>query len=90
MLLQAAVTTGILGLALVVGAVWRQIVEYLLRPNTFQTAVLGYMLIQGLTEPGPLGTAPNLITFFWALALCWHKGKDLPETNFLSRKIKTK
>lgn len=76
MLLQAAVTTGLVGLAFIGMTLLRQVVEYVREPNMFQTVVLGYMVIQGLTEPGPLGTAPNLIALFWALALCWHSARD--------------
>lgn len=76
MLLQALVTTGLLGIVPVIFAIGRQVVEYVQRPGLFQTAVLGYIVIQGFTEPGPLGTAPNLITLFWALSLCWHNGSD--------------
>lgn len=78
--LQTVVTTGLVGLALVLMALLRQAIAYLKRPEPFSALVFGYLLIYGFTEPGPLGPAPNILTFFWALSLCWDRVRDDPVT----------
>lgn len=74
--LQTAVTTGIVGLTLVVTAVVRQAVDYITRPQLFPTLVFGFIMIQGLTEAGPMGQAPTIVTLFWTLSLCWKRIQD--------------
>lgn len=71
--IQTAVTLGVVGLSFVLIILWRQVADYFKHQDVFKTAVLGFILIHGLTEPGPIGVAPNIVTFFWALSLCWDR-----------------
>ncbi|NMG76662.1 O-antigen ligase family protein [Aromatoleum diolicum] len=83
-LLQTLVTTGLAGFAFVLIAIARQVVAYIKKPTMFQTVILGYILVQGLTEAGPVGPAPNIVTLFWALSLCWDRGRDEPDSMHFS------
>lgn len=71
--IQTALTMGLVGLSFVLIILWRQVAAYFKHQDVFKTAVLGFILIHGLTEPGPIGVAPNIVTFFWALSLCWDR-----------------
>lgn len=71
--IQTAVTLGLVGLFLVLTIIYRQIRSYIKNQDVFKTVVLGFILVHGLTEPGPIGVAPNVVTFFWALSLCWDR-----------------
>lgn len=71
--IQTAVTLGVFGLVLVLIIIFRQMLSYVKRQDVFKTVVLGFILVHGLTEPGPIGVSPNIVTFFWALSLCWDR-----------------
>lgn len=71
--LQIAVTTGLVGLSLVLMALLRQTVAYFARPQPFPSLVFAYLMIYGVTEAGPLAPGPNILTLFWALSLCWDR-----------------
>lgn len=71
--IQTAVTLGLVGLLLVLVIIYRQIVAYVKHQDVFKTVVLGFVLVHGLTEPGPISVSPNIVTFFWALSLCWDR-----------------
>ncbi len=74
--LQTLVTTGVVGLALVLMAFLRQIIGYITHPQPFSAFVVIYMMAYGLTEPGPIATSPNILTFVWALSLCWDRVRE--------------
>lgn len=74
--LQTLVTTGLVGLLLVLMALLRQIVGYITHPQPFPAFVVIYMMTYGLTEPGPIATSPNILTFVWALSLCWERIRE--------------
>jgi O-antigen ligase len=76
--LQTLVTTGVVGLAFVLMALFRQAIAYFRRPQLFSGLVFAYLLIYGMAEPGPVGPAPNILTLFWALSLCWERVRDDP------------
>lgn len=80
-MLQTAVTTGIVGLLFALMTLVRLGIAYVKSPKPFPILVLGYLLIYGLTEPGPVGPAPNILTLFWALSLCWDDIKDNSSVN---------
>jgi exopolysaccharide production protein ExoQ len=66
--LQTWVTTGAVGLILVLtsqlGSVW----SWVKRPLPFRDGVCMYVLFVGLLEPGPMGPSVNLLTFIWIWA----------------------
>ncbi|MEO8992429.1 MAG: O-antigen ligase family protein [Nitrosospira sp.] len=76
--LQTAVTTGLVGLAFVLMALIRQGIAFITRPQLFSGLIFIYLLVYGITEPGPIGPAPNILTLFWALSLCWDRVRDAP------------
>lgn len=71
--IQTMVTLGLVGLGLVVTILVRQVLSFFRRQDVFKTVVLGFILVHGMTEPGPIGVTPNIVTFFWALSLCWDR-----------------
>lgn len=74
--LQILVTTGVVGLILILIPLSLQIIAYITRPQPFTGFVIVYMLVYGLTETGPISTAPNILTFIWAISLCWDRASD--------------
>lgn len=71
--LQAWLTTGAVGLVLVLGAQGAWLWQALRRPQPLRDAVVVLVLAIGLTEAGPLGPSVNLMSFvwMWAMALGW-------------------
>lgn len=76
MYLQTLVTMGVVGLILVLMALLRQLAGYITHPQPFSAFVFIYMITYGVTEAGPVATTPNILTFVWALSLCWDRVRD--------------
>ena len=73
--LQTLVTTGVVGMSFVAMALFRQAVGFVRKPQMFSAVVFIYILVYGLAEAGPIGPAPNILTFFWALSICWDRAR---------------
>lgn len=66
--LQAWVTTGGVGLALVLASQWGLLRSMITQPSPLRDGLFVYVLFVGLFEPGPLGPSVNLLTFIWIWA----------------------
>lgn len=69
MILQTLVTTGLIGAALVIGALSWQLKAFFTRPADLPDSILVYVLLSGLFEPGAVGVAPNMLTLVWVMSL---------------------
>lgn len=69
--LQAWITTGLIGLSLVVASQVGWAVEAIRRSNPVRDGLIVFVLVNGLFEAGPMGPSVNLLTMVmcWALAL---------------------
>lgn len=63
--LQCWVTTGLIGLMLVIVAMVVQIFRLAKVPIDYSVAIFTYVIVNGLFEPGAIGPAPNILTFVW-------------------------
>lgn len=68
--LQAWLTTGAVGLAIVLAAQLAWAGQALARPLASRDALVAYVLVVGAFEAGALGPSVNLLTFVW----CWALG----------------
>lgn len=66
--LQTWVTTGVVGLALVVASQLGSLKALVMKPLPLRDGVCVYVLFFGLLEPGPMGPSVNLLTFLWIWA----------------------
>lgn len=66
--LQAGLTTGLIGLGLVLLAQGAWLKQVWRRPLPARDAVMVLLLVVGLIEAGALGPSVNLLTFVWAWA----------------------
>ncbi len=76
--LQVWVTTGGVGLLLMLVSQFASLRALVMRPQPLRDGVLVYVLFVGLFEPGPLGPSVNLLTFvwIWATASALRPGAD--------------
>jgi O-antigen ligase len=72
--LQTWVSTGLIGLALVLMAQLASLRALFATPRPLRDGMLVYVLFAGLFEPGPLGPSVNLLTFMWI----WATASALP------------
>lgn len=84
MILQALVTTGIIGTAFIILALFWQIKVFLLKPSDFPDAIFLYVLMTGLFEPGAVGVAPNLFSLIWVLSLAMPRDKHISQNELLT------
>ncbi len=66
--LQAWVTTGGVGLALILASQLGSLWTLLVRPSPVRDGVCVYVLFLGLLESGPVGPSVNLLAFIWMWA----------------------
>ena len=66
--LQTWVTTGAIGLLLVLTSQLGSLWAFMRRPMPARDGVCVYVLFVGLFEPGPMGPSVNLLTFLWIWA----------------------
>jgi O-antigen ligase len=66
--LQVWVTTGGIGLLLILASQFGLLRALVLRPLPLRDGVFVYVLFVGLLEPGPMGPSVNLLTFIWIWA----------------------
>lgn len=66
--LQVWVTTGIVGLGMILTAVLGLLRALVIAPAPLRDGLLVYVLFVGLLEPGPMGPSVNLLTFLWIWA----------------------
>ena len=69
MLLQTLLTLGFFGLALLGLFLWRLAVLYLIAPAPYRDAMLGLVLMVGVTGSGAFGVTPNLLTLMMLLTM---------------------
>ena len=69
MLLQCLVTTGIIGTFIVMLVLLHQTRNFFKRPHDVADAILVYVLVSGLFEPGAVGLSPNFLTLIWLISL---------------------
>lgn len=69
--LQVWVTTGLVGLVLVVTGQLAWLREFILQPNPVRDGLVVFVLVIGIFEAGPMGPSVNLLTMVmvWAMAL---------------------
>jgi O-antigen ligase len=65
--LQAWLTTGLVGLVLLVAGQLAWLWQAVWRPHALRDAVLVFVCVIGLAESSALGPSVNLLSFFW----CW-------------------
>jgi O-antigen ligase len=66
--LQVWVTTGIVGLAMILVVVIGSLRRLVVSPAPLRDGLLVYVLFVGFLEPGPMGPTVNLLTFLWIWA----------------------
>lgn len=66
--LQVWVTTGMVGLAMILTVVLASLRSLVVAPAPLRDGLLVYVLFVGLLEPGPMGPSVNLLTFLWIWA----------------------
>jgi len=69
MYLQAWVTTGLIGVTFITLAIVGQVRDLFQSPSAFSVAILVFVIVSGVLEPGPAGPSPNVLTFYWALSV---------------------
>ena len=69
MLLQTLLTLGFFGVALLGLFIWRLAVLYLNAPAPYRDAMLGLVLMIGVTGSGAFGVTPNLLTLMMLLTM---------------------
>lgn len=69
MWLQAWVTTGTVGLVLIVASQLGTVRDTFLRPDPLRDSVFAFTALVGMLEAGPIGPSVNLLTFVWIWAL---------------------
>ena len=76
--LQVWVTTGGVGLLLILAAQFGALRALVTRPLPVRDGICIYVLFVGLLEPGPMGPSVNLLTFLWiwAVASTLRQGAD--------------
>jgi exopolysaccharide production protein ExoQ len=78
--LQTWVTTGAIGLLLVLTSQLGSLWAWVRRPMPLRDGLCVYVLFVGLFEPGPMGPSVNLLTFLWiwatATSLRPHRTKE--------------
>ncbi len=65
--LQALLYLGVVGLGLLLAAIWGQLRAFLRSPSLGRDSLAFYVLIMGLTEQGPLPNAPGVVSLIWML-----------------------
>lgn len=76
LLLDTLLTTGLVGVALLLAVLVKQVIDLYHRPSPFRDAVFVYALLVGLTEPSIAAPVPNVLTLTWLLSLfsaCRHR-----------------
>jgi exopolysaccharide production protein ExoQ len=69
MILQAIVTTGLVGGLFVIATLIWQLKAFFRQPADFPDAIFVYVVLSGLLEAGAVGVAPNMLTFIWVMSL---------------------
>jgi exopolysaccharide production protein ExoQ len=69
MALQALVTTGLVGGALMLSAVLWQISAIFRAPCDLPDALFYFVMVSGLFEAGAAGVAPNMLTMIWVMSM---------------------
>jgi O-antigen ligase len=72
LLLEAALTTGVVGLAMLLAMLLTQARGFLTRPDSVPDLLLVLVLVQGMSEPVLFCWLPaGLLDTLWLLSLCW-------------------
>ncbi|VAX22192.1 hypothetical protein MNBD_NITROSPINAE02-1487 [hydrothermal vent metagenome] len=71
MILQSLLDTGLIGTLFLLLALANNAFRWIRKPNPIVGATLVYVLLQGFFESGPIGSIPNLLSFFLILSFFW-------------------
>ncbi len=83
MVLQSLLDTGLIGTLFLGLALVNHGIRWFRKPSPIGGATLVYVLLQGFFESGPIGSIPNLLSFFLILSFFWkddiHHLKQAPQ-----------